>query len=571
MNHSPLHKNERRFVPLELNMVWEEIHPLYVKLLERDFHSAADLEQWMLDRSELEAVIEENAAWRYIRMTCNTADPALVEAFQYFATEIEPKIAPINNELNEKLIHSTFLTELDEQKYFVYLRGVKKSLELFRQENIPIQTEIQLTQQEYQSITSEMSVVLDGKEYTLEQASAFLRSTDRRIRQNAWQAISERRLRDKNKLDELFNKLVKLRQQIAKNAGFDNFRDYMFAAMGRFDYNADDCMQFHQAIERTVVPVLKERAERRKKALGLDQLKPWDMEVDSSGKEALKPFQGGDDLIEKTLECFTRIDQYLGYCIRLMKENNLFDLESRKGKAPGGYNYPLAESGAPFIFMNSANTFRDLTTMLHEGGHAVHTFISSDLELNDFKHLPSEVAELASMSMELISMSHWDVFFDEPEDLKRAMRDQLSDVLKTLPWVATVDQFQHWIYLNPDHTSEERDREWEKIFNRFGHSFATWDEFPEARMNLWQKQLHIFEVPFYYIEYGMAQLGAIAVWKNFRENSSEGLKSYLDALRLGYTKTIPEIYKTAGITFSFDEGYVQQLVDFVQKESTKLE
>src|SRR5690606_11352070 len=434
MNHSPLHKNERRFVPLELNMVWEEIHPLYVKLLERDFHSAADLEQWMLDRSELEAVIEENAAWRYIRMTCNTADPALVEAFQYFATEIEPKIAPINNELNEKLIHSTFLTELDEQKYFVYLRGVKKSLELFRQENIPIQTEIQLTQQEYQSITSEMSVVLDGKEYTLEQASAFLRSTDRQIRQNAWQAISERRLRDKNKLDELFNKLVKLRQQIAKNAGFDNFRDYMFAAMGRFDYNADDCMQFHQAIERTVVPVLKERAERRKKALGLDQLKPWDMEVDSSGKEALKPFQGGDDLIEKTLECFTRIDQYLGYCIRLMKENNLFDLESRKGKAPGGYNYPLAESGAPFIFMNSANTFRDLTTMLHEGGHVVHTFISSDLELNDFKHLPSEVAELASMSMELISMSHWDVFFDEPEDLKRAMRDQLSDVLKTLPW-----------------------------------------------------------------------------------------------------------------------------------------
>lgn len=571
MNHSPLHKNERRFVPLELNMVWEEIHPLYVKLLERDLHSAADLEQWMLDRSELEAVIEENAAWRYIRMTCNTADPALVEAFQYFATEIEPKIAPINNELNEKLIHSTFLTELDEQKYFVYLRGVKKSLELFRQENIPIQTEIQLTQQEYQSITSEMSVVLDGKEYTLEQASAFLRSTDRQIRQNAWQAISERRLRDKNKLDELFNKLVRLRQQIAKNAGFDNFRDYMFAAMGRFDYNVDDCMHFHQAIERTVVPVLKERAEGRKKALGLDQLKPWDMEVDPSGKEALKPFQGGDDLIEKTLECFTRIDQYLGYCIRLMKENNLFDLESRKGKAPGGYNYPLAESGAPFIFMNSANTFRDLTTMLHEGGHAVHTFISSDLELNDFKHLPSEVAELASMSMELISMSHWNIFFDEPQDLKRAMRDQLSDVLKTLPWVATVDQFQHWIYLNPDHTSEERDREWEKIFNRFGHSFATWDEFPEARMNLWQKQLHIFEVPFYYIEYGMAQLGAIAVWKNFRENPSEGLKSYLDALRLGYTKTIPEIYKTAGITFSFDEGYVQQLVDFVQKESTKLE
>jgi len=571
MNTSTLKKVERRFVPNDLNMVWEEIHPLYVKLLERDFHSAADLEQWMLDRSELEAVIEENAAWRYIRMTCNTADSELVEAFQYFATEIEPKIAPINNELNEKLIHSTFLTELDEQKYFVYLRGVKKSLELFRQENIPIQTEIQLTQQQYQSITSEMSVVLNGTEYTLEQASAFLKSTDRQVRQDAWQAISERWLRDKDRLDEIFDKLVKLRHQIAKNAGFNNFRDYMFEAMGRFDYNADDCTQFHHAIEKTVVPVLKKQAERRREALKLDQLKPWDMDVDSFGREALKPFQGGDDLIEKTQECFSRLNEYMGYCIRLMKENNLFDLESRKAKAPGGYNYPLSESGAPFIFMNSANTFRDLTTMVHEGGHAIHTFISSDLELNDFKHLPSEVAELASMSMELLSMSHWDVFFDRPDDLTRAKRDQLNDVLKTLPWVATVDQFQHWIYLNPDHTAKERENEWERIFNRFGHGFAAWDEFPEARMNLWQKQLHIFEVPFYYIEYGMAQLGAVAVWKNFRDNPTEGLKQYLEALKLGYTKTIPEIYKTAGITFNFNEGYVQKLVDFVENELAKLE
>jgi oligoendopeptidase F len=571
MINSNLNKIERRFVPVDLEMTWEQIHPLYVKLLDREFHSAADLEQWMRDRSELEAVIEENAAWRYIRMTCNTADPALVEAFQHFATEIEPKIAPINNELNEKLIHSSFLSELDEEKYFVYLRGVKKSLELFRPENIPLQTEIQLTQQEYQSITSQMSVTLDGKEYTLEQASAFLKDTNRAVRQQAWQAITDRRLQDKEKLDKLFDKLIQLRQQVARNAGFTNFRDYMFEAMGRFDYTADDCFQFHQAIEKTIVPVLKERAERRKEALKLEELKPWDMEVDPSGKEALLPFQGGDDLVEKTLECFSRLDQYMGYCIKLMKENSLFDLESRKGKAPGGYNYPLSESGAPFIFMNSANTFRDLTTMLHEGGHAIHTFITADLELNDFKHLPSEVAELASMSMELLSMSHWDVFFENPDDLRRAKREQLSDVLKTLPWVATVDQFQHWIYENPDHSSQERDRQWEIIYNRFGHGFASWDEFPEARMNLWQKQLHIFEVPFYYIEYGMAQLGAIAVWKNYRDDNREGLKRYLEALKLGYTKTIPEIYKTAGITFNFEESYVRQLVDFVQEELIKLD
>jgi oligoendopeptidase F len=253
-----------------------------------------------------------------------------------------------------------------------------------------------------------------------------------------------------------------------------------------------------------------------------------------------------------------------------MKENNLFDVDSRKGKAPGGYNYPLSETGAPFIFMNSANTFRDLTTMVHEGGHAVHTFLTADLELNDFKHCPSEVAELASMSMELISMDNWNVYFDNEEDLKRAKRDQLFDVLKTLPWVAVVDQFQHWLYTNPDHTEVERTEAWLKIYEPFGAGFTDWSEHPLAEENLWQKQLHIFEVPFYYIEYGMAQLGAIAVWKNYKENPEKGLQQYLDALKLGYTKTITEIYETAGIKFDFSAGYVKELAEFVKAEMDKI-
>jgi oligoendopeptidase F len=254
-----------------------------------------------------------------------------------------------------------------------------------------------------------------------------------------------------------------------------------------------------------------------------------------------------------------------------MKANGLFDVESRMGKAPGGYNYPLAETGAPFIFMNSANSLRDLTTMVHEGGHAIHTFLTADLELNDFKHCPSEVAELASMSMELISMDNWDVYFDNEEDLNRAKKEQLADVLKTLPWVAVIDQFQHWIYTNPDHNAADREAAFKQIYTRFGAGFADWTEYDQQFGNLWQKQLHLFEVPFYYIEYAIAQLGAIAVWKNYKENPTKALEQYLAALTLGYTKPMNEIYETAGIKFDFSAAYIKELAMFVKNELNKLD
>jgi len=551
-------------------MKWEVLEPIFIELRDRDINSAAALEQWLRDRSELEAAIEEDFAWRYIRMTCDTASEELLEKFQYFATEIEPKIAPYSNDMNKKLVANAYVDELDTEKFFIYLRGVKKSLELFREENIPLATEIQVEQQKYQGISGAMSVHIGDKEFTLEQASVFLKDTDRTKRQDVWEKITARRLQDKETLDKLFDHLRKLRHKVALNAGFENFRDYMFQALGRFDYTPQDCYAFHEAIEKEIVPILRHKAEDRRKALDLATLRPWDMDVDVTGKPALKPFHNGNELIEKSIQCFTNISTYLGERLEIMKDNHLFDVESRKGKAPGGYNYPLSETGAPFIFMNSANTFRDLTTMVHEGGHAVHTFLTADLELNDFKHCPSEVAELASMSMELISMDNWDVYFDNPEDLKRAKRDQLSDVLKTLPWVAVVDQFQHWIYTNPDHTDAERRAAWIQIYEPFGAGFADWGGLKEAEANLWQKQLHIFEVPFYYIEYGMAQLGAIAVWKNYKENPEKGLQQYLDALKLGYTKTIKEIYETAGIKFDFSAAYVKELAEFVKGELEKL-
>ena len=563
-------KKTRTYIPQELEIKWNLISPILDELLTREIDSAVALEQWLKDKSELEAALEEDFAWRYIKMSCDTASEALLADFQYFATEIEPKISPIANLLNKKFIDSPFIEELDQEKYFVYIRAIRKSLEIYREENVSLFTKLQVSQQKYQGVTGAMSVVLNDQEYTLEQANVFLKDTSRAVRQSAWETIQQRRLVDKDQLNILFDELIVMRHQVALNAGFENFRDYMFQALGRFDYTPHDCYKFHEAIEKEIVPILREQAEKRAAALNIDPLKPWDMDVSTTGKAALKPFKNGSELIDKSIACFTAIDPKLGHMLSIMKNNNLFDVESRKGKAPGGYNYPLAETGAPFIFMNSAGSLRDLTTMVHEGGHAIHTFLTANLELNDFKHCPSEVAELASMSMELISMDHWDIYFDNEADLIRAKKEQLFDVLKTLPWVAVVDQFQHWIYTNPSHNAADREEAFKQIYDRFGAGFANWDGLDLEVGNMWQKQLHLFEVPFYYIEYAIAQLGAIAIWKNYKENPEKALQQYLDALALGYTKPMNEIYETAGIKFDFSVGYIEELASFIKNELEKL-
>ena len=322
----------------------------------------------------------------------------------------------------------------------------------------------------------------------------------------------------------------------------------------------------HNSIQYEVVPVLNELAAQRKKELKVDKLRPFDKAVDPEGKKPLKAFESGDDLLEKSIACFNRIDPYFGDCLKRMDEMGHLDLVSRKGKAPGGYNYPLAESGVPFIFMNATSTLRDMVTLMHEGGHAVHAFLADPLELNDFKNTPSEVAELASMSMELISMDAWDEFFVNDEDLKRAKREHLEQLIETLPWVATIDKFQHWIYENPNQTQEERKATWNNIFNEFSDTITDWEGLSVNRDYLWQKQLHLYEVPFYYIEYGMAQLGAVAIWKNYKEDKKKGLDGYKAALKLGYTKTLPEIYEAANIKFDFSQEYIKDLMQFVKTE-----
>ncbi len=565
-------KRVRIFLPQTFEVTtWEAVKPYFDNLLDRKISSAEELRKWFADRSELEAVLSENLGWRYIHMTCDTTDEQARESFNEFITQIEPKIAPVSNELNKKALASSYLKELKAvEGYPIMIRELEKDAKIFREANVPLSTEEQQEAQKFGVISGAMTVEINGQEMTLPQAGNLLESTDREVREDAWQKISHRRLQDKEELDTLYTKLISIRHQMAKNADFKNYRDYMFSAMGRFDYTPEDCFQFHQAVEKEVVPMLNELSVRRKITLQLGELRPWDKAVDPAGLPPLKPFATAKELTDKTVRCFNKLDTYLGERIAIMQAMGHLDLESRKGKAPGGYNYPLSETGVPFIFMNATSNLRDMVTILHEGGHAVHSFLTRDLELVNFQHVPSEIAELASMSMELISMDYWELFFDNEEDLNRAKREHLEQIIGTLPWVALIDKFQHWVYEHPEHSIEERLDYWNSIFEAFSDNITDWRGLETEKSYLWQKQLHLYEVPFYYIEYGFAQLGAIAVWKNYRNNPEKGLEGYKNALQLGYTQSISEVYEAAHIKFDFSPNYISSLMRFVRDELDKL-
>lgn len=565
-------KPTRKFVKNNLTInAWEDIQSYFEDLKNRSVTSKVELEQWLQDRSELEAVLEENLAWRYIRMSIDTTKEELAKAYTFFVTEIQPKLAPYDDILNRKMIDSPFIKEFEGKDYFIYFRTVRKALELYKEENVILQAELAEMSQQFGAISAAQTITYEGEKMTMQKAATFLKKQDRKVREEVYNKIVERRAEDIEPLDNLFTELIKKRHQVALNAGFDNYRDYKFEAMGRFDYSKEDCFAFHDAIKKLIVPIVKDIAAKHKTKLNIEQYKPFDTEVDPEGKESLKPFSDGKELLGKTIETLTKIDPYFGECLSTMEDLNHLDLDSKPGKSPGGYNYPLYEIGVPFIFMNAVGSQRDLVTMVHEGGHAIHSFLSRDLKLTGFKSLPSEVAELASMSMELLTMDHWDIFYDDEDKLKRAKREQLETILKILPWVATIDEFQHWVYENPNHTVEERHLRWNTIIEEYGTGLVDFSGYEQAKATSWQKQLHLFEVPFYYIEYAMAQLGALGVWKNSKTDFEKAINKYKEALSLGYTDTIPNIYKKAGIKFDFSEEYVKELAQFVNEELKALE
>ncbi len=563
-------KKARQFLPESIDMdSWGDLEPFYQNLKSRKINSGNELKQWLSDSSELGVAIQEHAGWLYIRMTCDTRDKKATDAYVFFVNEIQPKIAPYDDALNKMLMDSKFKNELD-QRYAIYLKQVENEIKIFREENIPLIADLSVKEQKYGEVAGAMTVEENGKTLTLQQAANFLKDPLRKKRDEIFHKIKSRRLQDQMVLDDLFSELIRVRHQVAINAGFSNFRDYEFVELDRFDYTPEDCFLFHESILKTVVPVLDELTKQRKRELKVSALKPWDIEVDTSGKPDMKPFANGDELMDKTIQCFYSIHPYFGEVMETLKLMKYVDLDSRIGKAPGGYNYPLYEIGVPFIFMNASGSLKDVITIVHEGGHAIHSMLTRDLDFVGFKEVPSEIAELASMSMELISMEHWHLFFPDEDELRRAKREQLENVIEALPWIAAIDKFQHWLYEHPQHSTEERTAAWTSVYRSFSSKEVDWSEEESALEAMWQKQLHLFEVPFYYIEYAMAQLGAIAIWKNYKTDPEKAVKNYIAALTMGYTKSISETYAAAGIRFDFSGKYIQELILFVREELNKL-
>ncbi len=564
-------KSERNFVPNDLDTnSWAALEPYFFQLENKSIQTLPELQQWLKDWSELETVVSENARWLYVHTTLDTvnvdARNALINMYQH----IQPQLSTWDNKLAKKFVASPAIDELDKNLFHTTIRKVKKGLELFREENVALNSQQVMLQSKFGEITGAQSIQYNGQEITLQQAGVYQRSSNRAQREEVFKLVNNRLQQDSESLDTLLTELIALRHKIATNAGYQNFIEYRFDELGRFDYTPEDCLRFHEAAKDVIVPLMAAMNEEKRQKLGLDVMRPWDMNAESGGEAPLSPSTSGEDLLEKTIACFRELDPYFAERIEIMREMKYLDLESRLNKSPGGYNMTMPEIGVPFIFMNSANSEHDLITMVHEGGHAIHTFLSHPLELYAFKEITSEIAEVASMSMELMTMDYWHIFYNKPEELKRAKKNHLQYILGILSRTCMGDSFQFWLYSNPNHTVEQRRQKWAELNKQFTGSNADWSGYENVLATGYQRILHFYEVPFYYIEYAFAELGAIAVWKNFKNNPKQAVEDYKKALSLGFTAPIPVFYETAGAKFDFSKEYVAELAQFVQEELKKL-
>jgi len=564
-------RKKRNYLPEDfVPASWQSIEPYYQQLLEREITSVTELQKWLVDWSELDAAFNEHARWIYVRNTIDTTDEKAKAEQHDLYRNIVPRLSSCENQLKKKFVTNPYIDQLEPDTFFTTIRKMKREIALFCEKNIPLQSELSIKQSRYDEIAGAQSIQYKGAELTFQQAHVYLSGTDRVAREEVFNKIEAKRFEDQEKLDELLTDLIQLRHQIALNAGYKNYMEYRFDELGRFDYTPEDCLKFHAVVEETVMPLVNAIYDARKKDMGMDALKPWDIEVDTSGKPALKPFNSTAELVEKTIACFNRLDPYFGERISIMDTMKYLDLDSRMRKSPGGYNMPMPEIGVPFIFMNSANSEHDLITIVHEGGHAVHTFLTHDLALNSFKEITSEIAEVASMGMELLSMEYWDIFYTQPDDLKRARKNHLEYILSILTRTCLGDSFQFWLYANPIHTVEERRNKWAELQDKFTPKAIDWTGHEMLYKIGYQRILHFYEVPFYYIEYAFAQLGALAIWRNFKQDPAKAIHDYKEALSLGFTKPIPVFYETAGAKFNFTRPYIAGLISFLETELQRL-
>ncbi len=567
----PVH-TPRRFVPETMDLGdWPQLSPLFDQLEARagQCRDAADLERWLLDWGELSAALDEESSRRYIAMTCHTDSPAAEKAYLHLVENIEPQLKPRQFKLDQIYLAHRLRGKLSKRRYEVFDRNTQVQVELFRDLNVPLETDEARLGQQYQKIFGSLTVQFRGEERTLVQMGRYLEETDRAVRQETWELAANRRLQEADQFENIFDQLLRLRERIASNAGFSSYRDYAFRARCRFDYTPEECLKFHEAIEREVVPVLRELQAERRRQLHLPSLQPWDLAVDPLNRPPLRPFEKVDTMMSATQRIFDQLDPALAKDFKTMRALRLLDLDNRKGKAPGGYQSTLTESRLPFIFMNAVGIQRDVETILHEAGHAFHTMATRGEDFYAYRaNIPAEFCEVASMSMELLGNEFIESFHAPPE-AKRARRDHLERIVEIFPWIAAIDAFQHWLYTHPCHTRAERTDAWLALMDRFGGD-VDWSGHERARGQLWHRQLHIFLHPFYYVEYGIAQLGALRIWANSRRDRVEALNQYKRALALGGSRPLAELFSAAGCPFDFSAQTVRPLVGLVRQELTKL-
>jgi oligoendopeptidase F len=558
-----------RWLPNEAEFkTWDQIEPWYRQLLGRIIESPEGLEAWLFDLGELNGAVSQEGVRRYVAMTCQTDDPEREAAHLAFVRDIEPKLKPLLNDLRNRYLDSPYRSGLSKDRYHVFDRAQENRRTLYREANIPRETELAELDQQYQKVIGAMTVTFQGQERTPSQMAPFLEETDRSLRQAAWELVAARRLADRDTLDDLFDKMVSLRQEIAREAGFDSFTDYAYRLRERFDYGVAEAVAFQDAIAKVVVPLARRLQEERRGELGVPTLRPWDLSVDPLGRPPLRPFAEVEKLAEGTEAIFSDVDPALGSQFAYLRQNGLLDLANRKGKAPGGYQTTLEDDRLPFIFMNAVGVDGDVRTLLHEGGHAFHALASRGEPLAAYRESPIEFCEVASMSMELLGARNLSLFYSE-EDANRSYRQLLEGIVTILPWIATVDAFQHWVYAHPGQTREDRRLAWNGLLDRFGGT-VDWSGHEDARSNGWHRQLHIFLYPFYYIEYGIAQLGALQIWRRSLVDRKSAVADYRKALAIGGARPLPELFEAAGARFDFSEASLGPLMDAIGKELDQL-
>ena len=550
---------------------WRDYEPFFEHLLNQKITSN-NIEVWMKYWSNFSELIGEVGTDVYVSTTVDTTDKQAKKRFNTFLEDISENASNKNQKLKKKLLESG----LTPENFDIPLRAIKSEVELFRKENLPLQTKDSKLSKDYDAIIGSQTVEWEGEEITITQLSPVLLETDRKRREKAWRLAAERRLKDREKINEIWQKILEIRIQIAENANFDNYRSWRWEYLKRFDYTPKDCLKFHSAIEKVIMPHVNKLIKKRKELLGLDVLKPWDLSVDPLNREPLTPFENATELEEKCHRIFGAVDEELGNHFNVMREHKLLDLANRKGKAPGGYCTEYYHQRLPFIFMNAVGTHSDVQTMLHEGGHAFHVFESNQLPYASQREVGMEFAEVASMAMELLAAPYisdnYGGFYNS-QDANRARIEHLEKTIMFWPYMAVVDAFQHWAYTNPKEAMNPAncDKEWTSLWKRFQtYEDLDSEEFADVIATGWHNKLHIYHVPFYYVEYGMAQLGAIQVWGNALKNQKKAVEQYRNALSMGGNATLPELFEAAGAKFAFDEDMLNYAVDLIEGQIKEL-